>query len=52
MTNKEKFKEVFGMELNPEICLVPTMIKCPEGDCDHCKYNNWADEEYTGRGLE
>ena len=54
MTNAEKFKEVFGYEINHysnSICTLTT-IECPNKNlpidpCNHCEYNNgWWDKEY------
>lgn len=49
MTNAEKFEEVFGFKVNPNVCYMPEEITCLLYDtCDSCPYNKWLDEEYTG----
>ena len=48
MTNREKFKETFGFEPCHDICLMPEEIRCPDGDCDQCRYDDWWEKEFTG----
>lgn len=47
MTNAEKFKEVFGFDLNPDLCLAPTHFHCEDTPtCYGCKWNTWQDQKY------
>lgn len=50
MTNAEKYKEVFGIEPDIEVCPARTCSECPIG-ADHeglctSKKNNWWLKEY------
>ena len=54
MTNREKFKEVFGYTPYTEnMCVAPIKI-CEEyaengkdfGQCGECPFKNWWDKEY------
>lgn len=56
MTNKEKFKEVFGIEPNEDTCLFFKSEYCKKlrYNCTKCKRNDWwnktvisADKENT-----
>lgn len=49
MTNREKFKEVFGYLPNHDTCIIPDTIRCPTANCEECPYDNWWDDQYTGR---
>lgn len=49
MTNREKFLEIFGFTPSKDVCIIPEEIRCPDSDCDKCKYNNYWYREYTGR---
>ena len=43
MTNKEKFKEVFGFETSGGVC----PVHCPpDMPCDKCEYTDWENKEY------
>ena len=53
MTNAEKYKEVFGMEVDPSSCPTKECIDCPchprENEPDFCLTSNtykWWDMEY------
>jgi hypothetical protein len=50
MTNKEKFKEVFGFipcENLTDSCPLPfKACSLTDGDCDKCPFNKWWDKEY------
>lgn len=47
MTNAEKFKEVFGFDLNPDLCLAPTHIHCEDTPtCYGCNWQTWNDQKY------
>ena len=54
MTNKEKFKEVFGFEVDPDLlCIASTetcesINKITQGiECKDCPfYKGWTDAEY------
>ena len=44
MTNREKFKEVFGTEANDiDVCPIPCPFDTP---CDACVYYDWENNEY------
>lgn len=45
ISNKDKFKEVFGFETTCELtgCY---LIKCPSGGCNECKYRVFWEQEY------
>jgi hypothetical protein len=45
MTNREKFKEVFGFEQDGNPCVAPQEI-CNHEDCDYCPFWGWWDKEY------
>lgn len=48
MTNREKFREVFGYTPYKQAeCLVPHRV-CDDNDnkCSKCPFNNWWDKEY------
>ena len=45
MTNREKFKEVFGFEQDGDPCVAPQEI-CNHEDCDYCPFWGWWDKEY------
>ena len=47
-TNADKFKEVFGVEINASGGIVSscTGIKCPDSSCDNCKYKDFWQQEY------
>ena len=47
MTNAEKFKQVFGFDLNPDLCLAPTHIHCEDTPtCYGCSWQTWNDQKY------
>ena len=45
MTNREKFKEVFGFEQDGNPCVAPQVV-CNHEDCDSCPFWGWWDKEY------
>ena len=45
MTNREKFKEVYGFELDGNPCAAPQSI-CNEQTCERCPFWGWWDKEY------
>ena len=45
MTNREKFKEVFGFEQDGNPCVAPQEV-CNHEDCDTCPFYGWWDKEY------
>lgn len=45
MTNREKFKEVYGFELDGSPCAAPQSI-CNEQTCESCSFWGWWDKEY------
>ena len=45
MTNKEKFEEVYGFELDGNPCAAPQSI-CNEQTCERCPFWGWWDKEY------
>ena len=45
MTNREKFKEVYGFELEGSPCAAPQSI-CNEQTCERCPFWGWWDKEY------
>ena len=56
MTNAEKYKEVFGMEVDPSMCPTMTCDNCPCGKMDKygdvsciaaCTYK-WWNKKYKG----
>lgn len=49
MTNKEKFKRIFGFEPNDSVCLLDkSYSSCNSFDyCYYCPMNNWWDKKYT-----
>ena len=47
MTNKEKFKEVFGFTPDDKQgCLMPTSVCHEQENCDECVFHNWWYMEY------
>lgn len=47
MTNREKFKEVFGFEKNKNICLMPDSVCASVNfECPFCPFKDWWDKEY------
>lgn len=53
MTNREKFKEVFGFTPNKAVtmenskfCIVPEKVCMDQKKCDGCPFANWWDKEY------
>ena len=54
MTNAEKFKEVFGFELNTDAfrlvyCINknnPKVCRMREYSCEGCPYEDWGNQEY------
>ena len=53
MTNKEKFKEVFGFTPNPDAeCLLPVWVcdsqngRCLAPGGDDCPFADWWNDEY------
>lgn len=45
MTNREKFKEVYGFELEGSPCAAPQSI-CNEQTCERCPFWGWWDKAY------
>lgn len=46
MTNKEKFKEVFGFTVNNKM-MCPVNLNCDSIRCKDCPFNaDWWDKEY------
>lgn len=45
MTNREKFEEVYGFELDGNPCAAPQSI-CNEQTCERCPFWGWWDKEY------
>jgi hypothetical protein len=45
MTNREKFAEVYGFELDGNPCAAPQSI-CNEQTCERCPFWGWWDKEY------
>lgn len=46
-TNADKFKEVFGFDVNDNTDYDCGLCKCDEGyDCNKCKYNNFWNKQY------
>ena len=51
MTNAEKFKEVFGVEIYGGFCPHIESERCIMCErCDECPHYNWNEQEYTGKG--
>ena len=52
MTNREKFKEVFGIDIPSTehfFCLMIAETECDKcGKCEVCKACGWWDKEYIG----
>jgi hypothetical protein len=55
MTNEEKFKEVFGFDIDIYACVGDVCTECPLHDCKHsseeCTYSireAWWSNEYKG----
>ena len=46
MTNREKFKEIFGYTPTRNHCLVPEKFCKTQMDHDRCPFNGWWDKEY------
>ena len=48
MTNREKFKEVFGMEIlgGANLCDIVSCTECPECNEEECNGEEYWDEEY------
>lgn len=48
MTNREKFKEVFGFKPNDDAeCVAPSKICYIQDDiCNDCPFEDWWDKEY------
>ena len=50
MTNAEKYKEVFGMEVDPDMCPTKDCSNCP---CEDCFTNlTFWKKEYKKGGAE
>ena len=45
MTNREKFKEIYGFALDGNPCAAPQSI-CNEQTCERCPFWGWWDKEY------
>lgn len=45
MTNREKFKEIYGFEQDGSPCVAPQSI-CNEQTCEICPFWGWWDKEY------
>lgn len=45
MTNREKFKEIYGFALDGNPCAAPQSI-CNEQTCERCPFRGWWDKEY------
>ena len=46
MTNREKFKEVYGFELEGSPCVAPEKICDHYGECGRCPFQGWWEKEY------
>lgn len=46
MTNREKFSEVYGFELEGSPCAAPEKICDHYGECGRCPFKGWWDKEY------
>lgn len=47
MTNKEKFKEVFGFTPNDDECMCPKGFPCFSTFCEDCPFNDtWWERDY------
>ena len=46
MTNREKFKEVYGFELEGSPCVAPEKVCDHYGECGRCPFKGWWDKEY------
>ena len=46
MTNGEKFKEVFGFNLEEKGCIMRTE-DCEHFKCDSCGFNGWKDRTFN-----
>jgi hypothetical protein len=47
MTNREKFKEVFGFKQNEKECVAPEIIcQINNNECLRCPFRDWWDREY------
>ena len=48
MTNREKFKEVFGFNLDysDDYYILPIKICDKYDNCEKCPYTNWFNQEY------
>ena len=46
MTNREKFKEIYGFELEGSPCVAPEKVCDHYGECGRCPFKGWWDKEY------
>lgn len=46
MTNREKFKEVFGYEPRVDVCVAPSWICDDYRQCSKCPFFGWWRKEY------
>lgn len=47
MTNRKKFKEVFGFNPNDEECIAPVVIcQINNNECISCPFHKFWDKEY------
>lgn len=48
MTNKEKFREVFGFAPNNGVinCIIPLKVCEEQKNCSKCPFSRWWDMEY------
>jgi hypothetical protein len=47
MTNREKFKEVYGFELEGSPCVAPEKVCDHYGECGRCPFKGWWDKDTT-----
>lgn len=46
MTNREKFAETYGFELEGSPCVAPEKVCDHYGECSRCPFKGWWDKEY------
>ena len=47
ITNKEKFKEIFGFSPSDNGCIAPKIVcEANNSDCKGCPFLHWFDREY------
>ena len=52
MTNKEKFEEIFGYEVDSGICPIVCHSDCPYYDEMSCAYKWWRSEFKRGEVIK